>query len=267
MKTLHPAVEVLGKYQQAKIPVECRCSVCGYEWSARPLNLTFERAPTGCPRCSGRKLKTADEFAQDLDAIHPHLEIVGEYKNSHTPLCVRCTKHNVSWSAAPTNLLRRSSTGCPACAQERTDSALADQLKRYCLAHFSGTVLEYRVLKNPVTGRWLPYDIYIPNLNGEDVYCEVMGNQHYGYVPYLHGTVANYQRQLARDDYKERYANQHGRYVAIDITKVRTVQDALPLLSGEHLGWVARQALALDDTTEVSSLFLESVYEATSQPQ
>lgn len=186
MQALHPNIDVLDHFTYATTPVRCRCSACGYEWSARPSNLTFRKKPTGCPRCAGSLHKTQQVFVSEVERVHPEMKVIDSYADSHTPITVRCLRHNCDFDISPTNLLRRSSVGCPNCTQERHDGKLAADLKAYCLSHFDGTVTEYQAVKNPKTGRWLPFDIYIPDLNGVSVYCEVMGDQHYRYIPYIH---------------------------------------------------------------------------------
>lgn len=242
MKIIHPDIDVLSKYKCAKEHVLCRCKVCGNKWRAKPLNLTYDKNPTGCPKCSGSLKKTTDDFQAELLEIHPEIEVIGKYENSHTPITVRCSIHNIVFDAIPTNILRRAATGCCQCATKTNDGKLALELKRYCKQNFEGTITEYRVIKNPATGRWLPYDIYVPDVNGEQVFCEVMGLQHYSYNEYVHGNFDNFVRQVARDDYKERYANSIGRYVEIDTRKITCVKDAIPLILGEDIGFVQKMA-------------------------
>lgn len=243
MRELHPNIEVLDTYVAAKIPVVCRCTVCGHSWKARPLNLTFRKNPTGCPKCSGSMKKTNDEFREEVAKLHPNIEILGPYVNSHTPIRVRCAEHNYEFEAIPTNILRRYTCGCRYC-NTSSDSALARDLKAAVLRKYTSAVAEYKVLKSPVTGRWLPYDIFIPNLKGEDVFIEVMGVQHYKRNAWL--TEKTAFQQQARDHYKERYAVTHGRYVEIDLRAVSTVEEAMLLVENEHpKGWIAAHAQKL----------------------
>lgn len=245
MAQMHPDIEVLSEFEYAKDPIKCRCQKCGYEWKAKPLNLTYKKNPTGCPNCNGHKKKTTEMFREELARIHPEIDVLGEYVTSHAPVSVKCTRHDYVFDAIPTNILRRSATGCQKCAKMSNDSRLAYDLKRYCIQNFEGAVAEYRVIRNPATGKWLPYDIYIPDINGEQVFCEVMGQQHYTYYPYVHGVYENFVRQIERDNYKEMYANSVGRYVEIDIRKIKSIEDALPLIMGENMGWIHRKALDL----------------------
>lgn len=263
MNRLHPRIKVHSKYEAAKIPVECECLECGYCWKARPLNLTFEKSPTGCPQCGGTMKKTHSSFVKELRMLHPELEVLGKYTNAHTPILIKCKEHGTIFEGTPTNLLRRSTSGCKSCLDISPDSKLASELKQYCIAHFPGTIIEYCVVKNPVTERYLPFDIFIPNVNGEDVYCEIMGAQHYEYKPFCHGDKDNYFRQLARDDYKQAYANAHGRYVEIDARRILSVDAALKLIVNDTRSWIAKKAASLQTDGLLSSRTLEYVYQNT----
>ena len=244
---LQPTVIPKEPFTDSHTPVLCECSKCGYQWKAQPANLTFKKNPTGCPKCSGTFKKTTDEFIAEMAVLHPDIEVVGEYKNSHEKILCRCLKHDVLYDAIPTNLLRRHTNGCRLCFEESSESKLAAQLKKYCLSHYPGTITEYRDLKNPATGRYLPYDIFIPNINnsGGDVYCEVMGQQHYRYIPYFSRNEQFYAECRARDYIKESYAKCHGRYVEVDIREIKTVSEAVRLIEGEDLGWIAKVAYQL----------------------
>lgn len=247
MAELHPDIQPLEAFTESHVPVLCRCLKCGYEWRAQPANLTFKKCPTGCPACSGRPQKTTAIFREEMHSKHPDVEVVGEYVDSHTPIQCRCLHHDALYEAIPTNLLRRQSNGCRLCHQERHESKMANDLKQYCKQHFFGTVTEYRVVKNPVTGRFLPFDIFIPNFKdtGVDVFCEVMGKQHYQIAKHWAKDERDFSQSVSRDVYKEAYAKAHGRYVEIDLRSVNSLSDAVALLEGNELSWIAQWAYGL----------------------
>lgn len=62
------------------------------------------------------KLKTVDEFKDQLMEIKPDIEVVGEYYGNHKHISCRCKKCNHEWNAIPCNLLNKASVGCPKCA-------------------------------------------------------------------------------------------------------------------------------------------------------
>lgn len=264
MREIHPDILPLETFQSSHIPVLCRCLKCGYEWKAEPANLTFRKSPTGCPVCSGTKKKTTEEFRLEMAQKHPDIEILGEYVDSHTAIQCKCLKHNCIYYAVPTNLSRRLRNGCRACYDEHGESAVASQLKQYCLQHFPGAITEYRIAVNPVTGRYLPFDIFIPNYKGRgtDIYCEIMGLQHYKRTPYWQKSDADFEKSVARDIYKEAYAKAHGRYVEIDLRDVASIEDALALLDNEPSSWIAQWAYQVrtDDSIPGAAAYITEAY-------
>lgn len=52
MKNLHPTIDVLSEYDGNTGDVLLRCSICGHNWEAMPINLLRKDGKaTGCPRC------------------------------------------------------------------------------------------------------------------------------------------------------------------------------------------------------------------------
>lgn len=58
------------------------------------------------------KLKTHEEFEQELHEKYPQVEICGKYVNGATKIDFRCTIDDYHWSATPTNVLKY---GCSVC--------------------------------------------------------------------------------------------------------------------------------------------------------
>ncbi len=50
MRNIHPTIEVLGTYTNAKAKVAVKCTKCGYEWSDTPSNLISLKR--GCRQCA-----------------------------------------------------------------------------------------------------------------------------------------------------------------------------------------------------------------------
>ncbi len=118
-----------------------------------------------------------------------------------------------------------------------SESFIASELKKYCTKKYNAET-EYKILKNPNTGYWLPYDIYIPNKNNskiKGVYIEVNGKHHYQ-INGLHkmkakqnGTTADIelQKQRALDKIKRKFAKNNGFYICIDLRKIKTKKQAI----------------------------------------
>lgn len=100
---------------------------------------------------------------------------------------------------------------------------------------------EYKILKNPNTGRWLPYDIYIsqgenPIING--IYIEINGIQHYSIQNWhkmkakRNGTTSKQELifQKEKDRLKKKFANINGTYIEIDLRKIKTIKEAISFI-------------------------------------
>lgn len=49
---VNPMLEVIGKYETSKTPIEMRCKTCSHEWSTKPNYLL---SGSGCPVCAKRR--------------------------------------------------------------------------------------------------------------------------------------------------------------------------------------------------------------------
>jgi hypothetical protein len=132
-----------------------------------------------------------------------------------------------------TSLIDNNTRSC-GCINE---SFIAFELKKYCIKKHKAKT-EYKILKNLNTGRWLPYDIYIPNGNNPKIngaYIEVNGKHHYQ-INGLHkmkakknGTTTDIelQKQKTLDKEKRKFAKNNGIYIEIDLREIKTKKQAI----------------------------------------
>lgn len=220
------------------------CSKCGYgknkEWE-RSVSVRVGKSG-GCPACSFPPKVVTDR--NRLSILYPEISLEWHpTKNGDlTPddvsygfdkkvfwNCLKCGYgENGEWRASP-NSRTNSKTECPICSSLLTDSKIARDLKLYLSKKYNA-IVEYKILKNPETGYWLPYDIYIPyggdtKING--VYIEVHGRQHYEFVKYFHKTndVFEYNKKL--DNLKKKFSQKHGSYIVINLRKIKTIEEAI----------------------------------------
>ncbi len=121
---------VTGEYQDMLTKVPAKCLSCGHEWEVIPASLL---RGLGCPACgvkrrSALRRKTKEQFAIELNQRNPNIEILGEYAGNHTPLSVRCKKHDYIWSCEPNSLLH--GAGCPKCKDEKIAKALTKPVEQ-----------------------------------------------------------------------------------------------------------------------------------------
>ena len=114
LEKINPNIEVLGEYGNIQSNIECRCKICGHIWYPRPLGLLNG---TGCPNCYRMRpspiKKEASQFLEEISALNPDIEIVGDYSGSAERIAVRCVKCGHEWNPTANSLL--SGHGCPKC--------------------------------------------------------------------------------------------------------------------------------------------------------
>jgi hypothetical protein len=115
---------------------------------------------------------------------------------------------------------------CPICAKRNSDSKIATHLKNYCIEKFGkdDVELEYKIFKNLKTGRFLPFDIYIISKN---IYCEVMGVQHYIWSKHFDKTIEIFENSCWKDNIKKEFAIKNGKYIEIDLRYVKNINDSV----------------------------------------
>ena len=116
LKSINDKIQILGEYESAHKKIECKCLVCGFEWSTEPHSLLNGR---GCPRCATKVtadiLRSSKEQLIERMAQYEHdIEVVGEYINGKTKIECYCKKCGCKFEKIPKDLLR--GQGCPWCA-------------------------------------------------------------------------------------------------------------------------------------------------------
>lgn len=129
IKLMHPEIEFVSKYINAKTRIKCKCKICDYCWETTPDSLN---QGCGCPNCANKikrkcKLKKHEIFVKELSSINPNIEVLEKYTNARTKIKIRCLIDNHIWYATPDNLLH--GYGCPKCAGKcRTTKLFRDEL-------------------------------------------------------------------------------------------------------------------------------------------
>ena len=209
MRNKNPFVEVLGQYKTAKNPIACRCMICGCQWNPTPTNLLIG---LGCPDCGRRsirekKLKSHEQFVDDVCSINPDIEVISQYSGSHSAVTLRCKICGEEWSCMASNAISHVN-GCPTCNASHGEKAIASHLRNYGVSY----IPQYR-FKNlvGVGGTCLSYDFFIPSHN---MLIEYQGEYHDGTSKLQ--TAEQFHKQQEHDRRKRQYAIDNG-YKFIEI--------------------------------------------------
>ena len=112
-------IAILEEYQRTHDKILCHCNICNNDFYRTPHDLLEGKH---CQKCSilamGKdKLKTHSQFLCEMQDINPNIEILGEYKGSHTKIKYRCKVCETISEQTPTVMLQ--GHGCQKCANKK----------------------------------------------------------------------------------------------------------------------------------------------------
>lgn len=193
----------------------CQCS-CGNTSVVRAGHLKDgETISCGCFR---RESSSQKSIINIIGNRYSMLRVVERLENKNEKpyyMCICDCGRTTSASGA--NLKRGFVQSC-GCLKE---SFISSELKKYYEKEMNAKS-EYKILRNPKTGKFLPYDIYF-EINEKNFFIEVNGIQHYKIQKYFYGDNSEFEYRKSKDRIKRKYARKNGIYIEIDLRKKNTV--------------------------------------------
>lgn len=196
-------VELISQYTGNEKPIKCKCKKCGNEWTTLPKVLITNGS--GCPVCGREKAnraeaKTKEQFVNELKKVNPNIEVIGDYKNTHTKIKCKCKLDGIVWYAYPANLLNMSA-GCPYCSISISERVLLDTLKKLNINFIPQyTIKDCKHILN------LKFDAFDIDNN---IAFEYNGEQHYRPVDFAgkgeEWALVEFEKTIKRDDTKLQY--------------------------------------------------------------
>ena len=117
LKQKNTLITPLEKYNGARTKIKHKCNQCGYIWDALPTNILRNHK---CPQCyRNQRLKTEQEFVQELNQKKPNILLDGEFKTYTEKTKFKCKVCGYSWYQIPSHILS-SDKGCYKCGKIRT---------------------------------------------------------------------------------------------------------------------------------------------------
>ena len=114
------------------------------------------------------------------------------------------------------------SGGIYSCGYCNKESLIASQVKKYFVENYQG-IPEYKIVKNPETGMWLRYDIYIP----DNIFVELNGDQHYRFTKLFHRDFQDYEHDKYLYNIKKKFAKKNGKFIEINLKKIKSTENAI----------------------------------------
>lgn len=194
----------------------CRCD-CGINKIVRYTNLLSENSLScGCLRTENNINDLTGKLFGNLRVIKLDYVRKGRKRDAHWVCQCKCGSRITVRSSSLINGNTRS-CGC------LLISSTANEIKNYLVSNYNA-VSEYKVLRNPKTNRWLPFDVYLPNQN---IFIEINGLQHYVYTVYFHKTKERFENYKNNDKIKKKFAKKNGTYMEIDLRKYKRAEEAI----------------------------------------
>lgn len=195
----------LVEYKNNKTKVCIICPIHGKFWQRPNDHLNG----CGCPKCAERGeglngTLTTQEFIDKANIIHDFKYIYSKttYINSHTKVCITCSKHGDFWQIAGNHL---QGSICPKCAKIVNFSKMAQEI-------YQELIDKNIEVEKEKTFEWLKdkgllkLDFYLPKYN---IGIEVQGEQHYKAFDRFGGKQGLEDTQR-RDKIKKELCEEHG---------------------------------------------------------
>lgn len=199
----------------------CKCGKTGVVSSSSFV----EKNVKSCG-CLKKEKATKTHLINLKNKAFGNLKVIKQYgkdkRNKINWLC-QCSCGNRKVISGQT--LRRGLVKSCGCLNE---SWIANSVKKYLNKKWK-CVFEYKILKNPDTNRYLPYDIFIPDIN---FFIEINGKQHYIFEKHFYKTEEDFNYRKYKDRLKRKFARKNGTYVEIDLRKIKTKEEAIRYIEG-----------------------------------
>jgi len=97
---------VIGKYTRTKDKLEMKHNTCGTAWKITPNNFIKGRRCPSCAEDNQFKTKSQDTFTEEVNNIYKgEVIVVGNYKDSFTPVELHCKTHRYTFKKKPSTAL------------------------------------------------------------------------------------------------------------------------------------------------------------------
>ena len=141
----------VGEYRNLSSKVTIVCPIHG-TW--RTLAHNHLHLGTGCPACAGVKKLTHDEWLERAIETHgaDRYEYLSEYQRAHSPVTIRCDRHDGGFVFQQSARDHASGDGCPKCSGQRTNTD--DWIRKARAKHgdrYDYSAVAYTGAKNSVT--------------------------------------------------------------------------------------------------------------------
>ncbi len=206
-KLLAKHIQIMSEYTKADNKIKCKCLICEHVWDVLARDVT--KYNKGCPVCgikkaASKRRKSIDEFKKEMSFVNPNINIIGEYKNTHSKIKCKCKICGFIWDGYPANLLNKTA-GCPKCHMSIGERNLLNALSSIGINYVPQYKLDGCEYKYKL--RFDAYDV------DNNIAFEYNGEQHYAPVNWgcysEEQVMEEFKVTKLRDNIKKEYCLSH----------------------------------------------------------
>lgn len=115
LNDVNPNIEVLEEYTTSNTPIQCKCKIDNYVWSAKPHSLLQGH---GCPECSHNAQNWGNEerFNSLMKERFPNIIVHTKFSRTKDIIELECCDCGYQWHTSANVILNNKNySGCPKC--------------------------------------------------------------------------------------------------------------------------------------------------------
>ena len=194
--------KVLENYDGAHKSIKIKHLKCNNIFKMTPNNFLSNKQR--CPYCFGNKLKTTEEFKEELfNLLGNEYSILGTYKNSNTKVKIKHNICNNIYEVTPYHILHNNRR-CPYCKRSKGEEVIQNYLENNNFefeTEFKFNDLKYK--------NFLKFDFKLENDDGRIILIEYDGEFHEKAYNKSKKALIKFKEQQERDKLKNDYCNSH----------------------------------------------------------
>lgn len=206
MKNINKNIDIIGEYITNSTKIKCFCKEHKRFFFSTPNRLKRKQGCKDCKRDKIRKALSLNdyEFKERLGILFPFLDIISDYKNSHSKVLVKCKNCGNEFTIIPNNAFTRGVK----CSCQNNNYLPLGELKIFNFLYDNNINFNFQKkfdLLCGINGGLLSYDFYLPDYN---ILIEYQGEQHQHPIDYF-GGEEKFEIQQEHDKIKYEYAKNH----------------------------------------------------------
>ena len=191
-------------YVNNKKKIKITCLKCGETFYQTPDNHLNGK---GCPYCSGKKQLTWQEFEERVTKLHNgKYQYHHDFISSKKKIKITCLDCGETFYQIPAN--HSKGHGCPNCSFGKNEKLTGEYLREFFPDNIDESIFHNKTVIDLSSGNKAEIDFKF-QVNGQVIFVEYNGGQHYGPVDFFGGKEKFEQYQVPSDVALRKYCKKN----------------------------------------------------------